>query len=185
MSGPLETQLGRTIPAETEVEAAIMADPDWIHGMLWGEPRPGHPEGPVVNHVRDVLDNVERYAPPGDALARERLRLVALLHDACKVVTAQRRDGAHGPNHGQLARRLAERHVTDETVLEIVELHDVAYYCWRALDRGDREAAHERARELVERLGERLDLYLAFYRCDSRIAGKRSDPLEWFEQFCG
>ena len=44
---------------ETAVEHQIVADPEWQRGVLWGTPRPGHPEGQVVHHIEDVLQNVD------------------------------------------------------------------------------------------------------------------------------
>jgi hypothetical protein len=70
------------IVPETLVEERIMADPEWIAGASWGVPRRGHPEGRVDAHVVEVLANVERVAV--DRRDRERLRLIALVHDSLK-----------------------------------------------------------------------------------------------------
>jgi hypothetical protein len=67
---------------ETELERQIVADPDWQEGAGWGGPRPSHPEGSVNAHVAEVLANVEGVAV--DPIDRERLRLVALIHDTFK-----------------------------------------------------------------------------------------------------
>ena len=67
---------------ETPLEEEICADPAWRAGVAWGEPRSGHPEGTVIAHIADVLVNVERVAT--GAADRERLRLAAIVHDACK-----------------------------------------------------------------------------------------------------
>jgi hypothetical protein len=167
--------------AESDVERRIMADARWRRGALWGVPRPGHPEGQVINHVRDVLANVDRFAPDDDGgVRRAQLRLIALLHDICKC---DARLG--GPHHGKLARRVAEDHVDDPDVLDVIELHDEAYACWRLLDRGRVLAAHARADALLDRIGHCLELYLAFYRCDTLTEGKHRGPLEWFETFVG
>ena len=167
--------------AETELERRIRDDERWRRGALWGVPRPGHPEGQIINHVRHVLANVDRYAPDDDGgVMRAQLRLITLLHDICKCDAKWR-----GPHHGALARRLAEDFIEDPDVLDVIELHDEAYACWRLLDRGRVKAAHQRADALLERVDHCLELYLTFYRCDTLTEGKHRSPLEWFETFVG
>ena len=56
---------------ESELEARIVSDPEWVEGASWGEPRSGHPEGSVAAHVAEVLANVEEVAL--DSTDRERL----------------------------------------------------------------------------------------------------------------
>ena len=159
---------------ETPLEQRIVDDPAWQEGAAWGEPRPGHPEGAVVAHVADVLDNIERGGHAGRH--REQLRVIALVHDAMKHASdGVRRVRGH---HGVRARALAERHLDDPDVLDVVEWHDDAYRAWRAKRGGD-----ERARDLLARLGspERIRLFLDFYRADNATEGKSQEPLRWFE----
>lgn len=171
------------IAPESELERRIVADPEWREGVRWGRPRPGHPEGSVLAHVREVLENVDRWArSPAE---RARLRLIALVHDAFKyrVDRSLPRTGAN--HHGALARTFAERHIDDPGVLEVIEHHDAAYGAWSFGRRSGRwDEAEERARALIARLGEHLDLYLAFYRCDKHTGDKTDADLEWFEALC-
>ena len=171
------------ITPETDVERQIMSDAEWQRGVLWGAPRPGHPEGQVINHIREVLANVEQLDVT--ATDRTRLRLIALLHDACKAFVRKGRHATGAKHHGTLARRMAERFLDDGAVLDIIELHDEAYACWRHLDRGRTHDAHQRARELIGRVDYCFDLYLLFYRCDTMTGDKDRDSLAWFEAFCG
>lgn len=159
-----------------------MADPRWRRGSAWGSPRPGHPEGAVAAHVADVLANLDRQRLAPDE--RRKLRLVAILHDAMKAEV----DGAHpsaGDNHHAVrARRFAEAYVDDPDVLELVELHDEAYNAWvTGHRRGRWDRAEARAGALVDRLGPRLALFLAFYHADNRTGDKRPDSVAWFEAF--
>jgi hypothetical protein len=185
-TGPLaggRFEVAHGITPENDVEAHVLADERWQRGVIWGVPRPGHPEGQVINHVRDVLANVDAMSV-GERM-RERLRLIALLHDACKAFVRPGRPASGANHHGMLARHLAERFTDDPDVLDVIELHDEAYACWRQLDRGRADAAYARAQALLERIGHCLDLYLAFYRADSMTIGKDRDPLDWFETFVG
>jgi hypothetical protein len=161
---------------ETELERALCADPEWIAGMHWGKPRPGHPEGAVGLHTIDVLANVDKFARDPDE--RADLRLVALLHDACKAQTDR-----GGPDHGTLARELGARYLDDERLLLIIELHDHAYRIYRRR----RRDYQERLQALIERLREEdaLELYLRFVRCDSQTNGKSPDFYYWLSNELG
>ena len=177
----LETTLPFAL--ENDLEKRIAADPAWREGADWGRPRPGHPEGTVKAHIATVLDNVDRFY--GDNVDRDKLRLIALIHDTFKyqVDTDRARTGEN--HHAMRARRFAEKYVDDVPVLEVIELHDEAYNAWQKGNRDNNwDRAHERAKALIDRLGETRPLYLAFYHCDNTIEGKQPDSLKWFEQLC-
>lgn len=70
-------------------------------------------------------------------------------------------------------------------MLDVIELHDEAYACWRLLDQGRTDEAHARADALLERVAHCLDLYLVFYRCDTLTEGKDRGRLDSFETFVG
>ena len=169
---------------ENDLERTIAADLAWQAGVQWGTPRPGHPEGAVQTHVADVLSNVDRFY--GDSSHRQRLRLIALVHDAFKyqVDMDQPRTGEN--HHAMRARRFAERYIDDPAVLEVIELHDEAFNAWQMGHRKGRwDNARNRAERLIDRLGGFLPLYLAFYHCDNAIEGKEADCLNWFRDLSG
>ena len=168
---------------ETALERRIIDDPAWREGAVWGEPRPGHEEGAIVNHIADVLANIDASGATG--AERERLRLVALVHDVMKHQASGPRRVLNG-HHGVCARRFASGVIDDEDLLDVVEWHDDAYRAWKlGARRGRWDEAERRARELAERLGDRLPLYLAFYRADNATGSKSRDPLTWFERIVG
>ena len=169
------------IAPESELERRIMDDPEWREGVRWGRPRRGHPEGSVLAHIAEVLANVDRLA--GSPEERERLRLIALVHDTFKAQVDRDRPKS-GPNHhAAIARRFAERYVDDDPgLLLVVEHHDVPYALWRRGRRtGDWEASTRWARELIDALGDDLDLFLRFYRADNETGDKTDEDLRWFE----
>jgi RimJ/RimL family protein N-acetyltransferase len=163
---------------ETALERAICADPAWRAGVVWGEPRSGHPEGTVIAHVAEVLANVERVAlDPAD---RARLRLAAIVHDAFKADVDRSRPKTGENHHAMRARRFAERHIADADLLDVIELHDEAYLAWRQAGRdGDWPAAERRGRALLERLGSRHDLFMRFYEADNETGGKADEHRHW------
>jgi len=171
-----------TFELETDLERVIAAQPRWQAGIEWGRPRHGHPEGIVKLHVAAVLANVDRLFAADSC--RGQLRLIALIHDTFKseVNTDQPRTGEN--HHGMRARRFAEPLISDEQVLDVIELHDHAYNAWqRGNIGGDWTAAERRASALVTRLGGAVDLYVRFYRCDNETEGKKQACFLWFRDF--
>jgi hypothetical protein len=166
---------------ETDLERRICADPEWQEGAAWGVPRPGHWEGAISAHIAEVLGNIDD-AEPNDE-DRTKLRLIAIVHDTFKYKVRDDRPNVGTNHHAWLARNWAERYIDDLDVLDVIELHDEAYNSWSMGARKGRwEKAEGRARNLIDRLGPRLALYLQFFRADNRTDSKRQEPLEWFER---
>jgi hypothetical protein len=161
---------------ENELERQVSRDPDLLRGLAWGEPRAGHPEGPVGMHVSHLLDALEESGENGER--RDLLRFIALVHDAFK---SQVREGLPrmGENHHAMrARHFAERFTDDERVLATIELHDKPYALWRKLQRRGRP--DERGfRRMMKRVPD-PELFLRFIELDGSTEGKRPEPIEWF-----
>lgn len=164
---------------ETAMEKRLLREPEIIQGMLWGEPRFGHPEGMVFLHVREVLDNIDHIKNLSKT-DRERLRLIAILHDAFKFCEDRSHPRDWSKHHGKLARNFAEKHLADLVVLDIIETHDDAYYAWRA---SRLDAENLRILEnLLRRIGHCLQLYYLFFKCDTQTGDKTQASWKWFER---
>jgi hypothetical protein len=173
--------LAAELRPENELERRLLNIPGFTEGLFWGVPRYGHPEGEVYKHIKEVLENIDRLGLNG--LARERLRLIAFVHDTFKYQEDRNRPRDWSRHHGALGRSFLARHCDDEPVLDIVELHDEAYYCWRSAYLSQApEVAEQRLRSLLERLGDNLQLYYIFYKCDTLTGDKTPAPLKWFEK---
>lgn len=165
------------IKPENPLEEQIIADSEFAEGMLYGKPRRGHPEGKVILHIEEVLKNVDKYCTLEN---REKLRLIAILHDAFKYKVDHTKAKVGDNHHAMIARRFAERFVNDVEILEVIELHDEAYNAWSAGKKGNWGKALERAENLIGRLQNSVHLYLAFYRCDNETGNKGQDNYLWF-----
>ena len=170
------------IRPETDLEAFLLTRPEVREGMAWGRPRFGHPEGAVGNHVREVLANVDRL-PALTPADRRDLRLVTLLHDTFKYAEDKTEPRDWSRHHGVLAREFAARYVKVARVLELVEWHDEAYYCWRldVLYRR-RSLSRQRLDALLDRFAGQVDFYYRFFVCDTRTGDKNLAPIAWFER---
>lgn len=165
---------------ETEIERLIMADESWRTGVLWGTPRYGHPEGMVLLHIREVLDNVDKAAPE-PSLLREQLRLITLTHDSFKYLEDRSTPRKLKKHHAYLAYRFAQQYITDEAVLNTILLHDNIYYAWLALNYQRPDAAEKLLRVVYGRLGQDMPLFYLFFKCDTLTGDKTLEPVEWFE----
>lgn len=163
---------------ETPLESFLIGTPEFQVGLDWGLPRFGHPEGKVGLHVRDVLDNVDGIA--ADPQTRQRLRLVALSHDTFKYKEFHL--GRRIKHHGLLAREFMENLVDDPLLLDVVELHDEAFYAWRhAKLEADLVKANQRLDKIASRIGEDIGFFYSFFKCDTQTGDKVQAPLYWFE----
>lgn len=167
---------------ETPLERLIIQDRAFRRGLLWGVPRYGHPEGEVYKHIRDVFDNIDRLQI--ERLVRERLRLVALVHDSFKHKEDKRKPRDWSKHHGVLARQFLSQYTDDSVVLTVTEMHDEAYYIWRLKKLYKREVeGQQRLVKLLDRLGADIQLFYLFFKCDTCTGDKIQSPLRWFEQY--
>lgn len=171
--------LERLLVPETDLERSLVALPEFQHGLSWGEPRFGHPEGKVVLHVREVLENISAI-PDLQPIDRSRLRLIALAHDTFKHAESRSRPRDWTRHHGMLARRFMEGYTSDTVVLDVIETHDDAYYKW--LSQRRRPSPHSQLDSLLSRVGHCIQLYYLFFKCDTQTGDKIQAPLRWFEQ---
>lgn len=179
----IEGQIEQLLKPENDLEHALLSDPDFQKGLFWGKPRYGHPEGKVLLHIKEVLENVDRLDV--DDATRSKLRIITFVHDTFKYAEDKERGSQRDwtKHHAVLAKRFLEQFTTDQAVLDVVELHDEAYYCWRLkmlynrVDEGNKRLEH-----LIARIGENIQLYYLFFKCDTRTGDKTQSPLYWFEK---
>lgn len=168
---------------ENSMEEKIAADPEWLEGAFWGEPRRGHPEGKIIHHIEEIFKNIDKLKV--SKKIREKLRLIALVHDTFKYKVDENKERSGENHHAYFARKFAEKYIDDQEILEIIELHDEAYNSYQKGKRGDKwDIAEERATKLICRLKDSIKLYLLFYKCDNETGDKRQENLQWFEQLC-
>jgi len=168
---------------ETDLERLILKVPEFRKGLYWGEPRFGHPEGKVVFHIREVLDNIELIAGITKA-QRQQLRLITLAHDAFKYAEDRSHPRDWSKHHGLLARHFLEQYTDDPAVLDIVETHDDAYYAWLCQKNAEfgSDNPQKSLSALLPRIQYCLQLYYLFFKCDTQTGDKTQAPLKWFER---
>ncbi len=171
------------IKPETTLEKTIIQQKEWLTGAFWGEPRHGHPEGKVIFHIREVLDNVEKISK--NPLVRQKLRLISILHDNFKHLEESERPRLDwSKHHAVFARNFATNFIDEENLLNIIELHDEAYYSWHSNKvHQNKERKEVRLNNLINKLGrENLQLFYLFFKCDTFTGDKTILPVKWFEE---
>jgi hypothetical protein len=179
----MKDKIKQIVKPENGIETAICNDAEFITGASYGKPRKGHPEGQVIYHVKEVLENIDKWY--GDDEDRQDLRLIALVHDTFKHKVDRNKPKVGANHHGTIARTFTQRFTQDNVLLKIIELHDEAYNAWQKGGRhGDWYGAERRANQLIQGLllEGGLDLYLKFYRCDNATGDKEQENYEWFKE---
>jgi|SRR5579859_7950315 len=173
-------ELKELLKPETDLESRITSDPDFLEGAYYGRPRRGHPEGEVLYHIREVLDNVDKYSTPEN---RSTLRIIALIHDTFKNKVDQNKPKVGENHHAMIARRFAEKFHIEADVLDVIELHDEAYNAWSmGHRRNDWKGAEKRINVLIQRLNDcNFSLFETFYKCDNETGDKSQDNFIWFQ----
>ncbi|PPK87320.1 hypothetical protein CLV84_0258 [Neolewinella xylanilytica] len=174
-------ELNDLLQPETELEARFLKDEAFRSGLAWGLPRYGHPEGTIWRHILEVNENID--ALPVDGETRRKLRIICWVHDTFKHVEHRGSPRDWSKHHSVHARQFLERYVDDPLLLNVVELHDEAYYCWRLAHLyGKYAESEQRMDELRKRVGEYWQLYYLFFKCDTSTGDKNPAPLIWFEE---
>jgi hypothetical protein len=173
-TGPTTNGVVPGFTAENELERAVAADPDIQRGWAFPVHGLGHPERLVGAHVAAILLNIA----PGDP-QRSTLRFIALVHDSMKWAVQRDRPWSPENDHALLARRVAERHTDDPTLLLTIELHDEAFWIFTR-KRDDADALDG----LIARLPN-VELYNRFVELDATTGGKDPTFLLWLRNELG
>lgn len=173
-------EIEQRLTPETAQEKQIIKHPDWREGAMWGKPRYGHPEGKILYHIEEVLWNVDAVNP--NAITRQNLRFITLTHDTFKHKEHRGFPRDWSRHHAVLARHFSEQFTDNQGILDIIEFHDEAYHIWKMERRLFRKiAAQKRLEKLLLRLGDNLQLFYLFFKCDTQTGDKNQESILWFE----
>jgi len=166
---------------ETFLEKDILKNADFQKGLFWGIPRWGHPEGHVIYHIREVLNNIDKLEISTDC--RQKLRLVAFSHDTFKFAEHRGNPRDWTRHHAVLAKNFMEEYIAEKTLLDLIEFHDEAYYIWIDFHiKKDEAKGNERKKKFLERFSDNLQFYYYFFKCDTATGDKTQEPVKWFEK---
>lgn len=174
-------ELKDLLQPETDLEASFLEDAEFRRGLVWGVPRFGHPEGTIWAHIIEVNANIDRL--PVDAETRRLLRTICWVHDTFKHIEHKGTPRDWTRHHAVYARKFLANYTDDPLLLNVVEHHDEAYYCWRLAHLYHKlEESDDRLTKLRESVGDYWQLYYLFFKCDTCTGDKTPAPLIWFEE---
>jgi hypothetical protein len=159
----------------------IKADPLYQKNIEHGEPRPGHPEGTVKNHISDLEANLEKLQHMGRILSEDdywKLKFMIHVHDLFKAEAENNTPTLHPRNHASLARGYASQFTNDADLLNMIQYHDENYKLWKEYQQNG-SYDMERFQTLLEAI-HNLDLFLLFIIIDGCTKGKDQRKLGWF-----
>jgi hypothetical protein len=157
---------------------AILADPRYQKHLLWGEPRPGHPEGTVQAHIEELERNLQSLRPRISETDYWKLKLLIHTHDSFKAESARGVEIIHSSSHASLARQFLAEFVGDADLLAMVQYHDEPFALWRQFQ-AKGKYNQERLATLLANIQD-WNLFLAFNLIDGCTEGNEREPLVWF-----
>jgi len=146
----------------------------------YGEPRSGHPEGKVKNHIAELEANLEALASrrglsPGDYW---KLKFLIHVHDTFKAEAEPDVAILHPRSHASLARAYAAQFTADADLLNMIQFHDENYALWKQYAQTGTYSP-ERFQSLLQTIQD-WDLFLMFTIVDGATPGKDHEKLAWF-----
>jgi hypothetical protein len=159
----------------------IKADPLYQKNIEYGEPRPGHPEGTVKNHISDLEANLEKLQRMGRIHSEDdywKLKFMIHVHDLFKAEAEKHTPTLHPRNHASLARGYASQFTNDTDLLNMIQYHDENYKLWKEYLKNN-QYDNERFENLLQTIKD-WDLFLLFIIIDGCTKGKDYAKLDWF-----
>jgi hypothetical protein len=162
-----------------ETFALITADPRYKEGIAYGKPRTGHPEGRVVDHIKQLDANLDKLVPLLSSEEFFKLRILIHVHDSFKHV-AKRDSAIEDPwSHASLAREFLAEFSDDEDLLRMVQYHDLGFALWKQFEAKGKYSYDRLESSILSRMQD-VELFLLFTIIDGFTPGKDHTKIRWF-----
>jgi len=157
---------------------ALTSDPRYLANLDWGEPREGHPEGTVREHIREIECNLVAMRSRLTDEDYWKLKLLVHSHDSFKAESRPGVTITDARSHASLACAFLSRYCDDEDLLAMVQYHDEPFALYRQYE-AKGKYNQERFNALLRSITD-WSLFLAFNIIDGCTEGKSRQPLHWF-----
>lgn len=172
-----------------EMLQQITSHPKYKKNIQYGKPRPGHAEGTVEAHIKELEQNLTDMLDVdyvGVALTItycSKLQILIHVHDSFKAESG-RNLAIEDPNsHSSLAREFLSYYTNDPDMLNIVQYHDLGYAVYRGFKDSKRHKInYKRLDEGLEKIKDK-DLYLLFCIIDGCTKSKGCEMITWFVNY--
>lgn len=163
----------------------ILSNERYSQGVEYGQPRKGHSEGSVKNHIIELEKNLHTLCHLLTEDERWKLLILIHVHDTFKLWATRDAPIDDLNSHATLACAFLAEFTDDKDLLNIVQWHDENFVHWKQM----RKKGHYNLERLKERVLtiQDLELYLFFTLIDGFTEGKMSlaakekpEKLRWF-----
>lgn len=156
-----------------------MADERYRKNIEYGEPRSGHPEGKIKNHIAELEQTLEMLKARGISEEQYwKLMFLIHVHDSFKAEAVPDTPINNPKSHASLARKFASEYTNDGDLLNMVQYHDVNFALWKQFSfTGSYDL--ERFSELLAAIID-WELFLMFIIIDGSTKGKDPGKVKWF-----
>lgn len=161
-----------------EIVEKVISDPRYQGYIEFGEPRSGHPEGKIKQHIVLLENNLECFKSKLSEENYWKLKFVIHVHDTLKAVAEPDSPVFSSGHHAVLAREFAKEFTSDFDLLNIIYYHDENFYLWKQFQ-GTGEYDKARLEHLLSAISD-IDLFLVFILVDGCVPGKDFEKLCWF-----
>lgn len=161
-----------------EIVRKVIRDSRYQEYIEFGEPRSGHPEGKIRQHIVLLEDNLERLKAKLSEESYWKLKFIIHVHDTLKAVAEPDSPAFSSGHHAVLAREFAKEFTSEPDLLNIIYYHDENFYLWKQFQR-DGEYNKTRLEYLLSAISD-IDLFLVFILIDGCVPGKDFEKLRWF-----
>jgi len=165
-----------------DIVEKVIADSRYQKNIEYGEPRSGHPEGKVKNHIAELEENLEKLVSrAARRISNEhywKLKFLIHVHDTFKADAIPDSRILSPDSHASLAKNFASEFTDDEDLLNMIQLHDLNYSLWKQF-KATGSYDVERFENLVGIIRD-WDLFLMFLIIDGSTPGKDRTKLIWF-----
>ena len=112
---------------------AIKFHPRYQKNVEYGQPRSGHPEGEIENHIKDLEKNLKSLKKKRKITKEDYWKLMFLIHvhDTFKAEVKRDSPILYERSHTTLAREFASQYTDSEDLLNMLQFHDMNYHLWK------------------------------------------------------
>lgn len=160
---------------------AVMTDPRYREGTLYGKPRTGHAEGTVLAHLIDLDGNLARISHLLTEEEYWKLRVLIHVHDTMKVWAKRDSPIEGNESHGTLAMNFLAEFCDDADLLHMTKYHDEGYAIWKQFDSKGRYNVERFRKNVVDGIVA-IDLFLVFTLIDGFTPSKDHGKIRWFAE---
>jgi len=161
-----------------DVISRVLSDPRYLEGIEYGKPRPGHPEGKVRYHIRELEENLERLKSRISEEQYWKLKFLIHVHDTFKANAVPDSPIESPHSHASLATKFTAEFTEEADLLAMIQYHDVNFALWKQFAvTGAYDS--QRFENLLETIQD-WDLFLMFLIIDGSTEGKDPEKIRWF-----